>query len=777
MTDRDYIDRADETLAGAYEPPLSLAEYVERAMTEPSVAAHAAKYLLDAIESMGTRTVVEEGETHERFRFFDDPHNDGEHAVLGNTAILNAFVDDLRTIAANRGKGEKIVWFDGPTATGKSELKRCLVNGLREYSKTPEGRRYTVEWNIAASTGERGLSYAGDRDDEDDWYESPVQTHPLSVFPKEVRAEILADLDDAHGDPVPIRVDTDLDPFSREAYEELEERYRREGVEQLFSAVTDRRHLRVKNYVVDEGQGIGVLHAEDDGSPKERLVGSWMPGMLRELDARGRKDPRAFSYDGVLSQGNGLVTLVEDASQHADLLRKLLNVPDEERVKLDKGIGMDVDTQLIVISNPDLDVELDQYADRNGRDPLKALKRRLDRHDFAYLTSVSLETELIHRELTDETPVWETAVLDETPELPDSETTADVEVDPELVHDHVQKRVRAPLTVTVRDDRGRTREREIAPHALEAAAMYNVVSRLDGEDLPGDLDLVEKAVLFDRGYLQDGDERTDADEFHFDGDDGSHGVPVTYTRDVIADLLHEETDRVHSELPVEEVLLPSDVLNAMAEGLSSAPVFSRAETAEYENRLAGVKSWVFDQQETDVLDAVLADKRVAEETVAEYVEHVFAWEGDEQVETDRGPVDPDPLLMKVFETEHLGRFSESEYRGNEPRAAVEEFRREKVITALNRFAWEHRNEDFSVADVDLTEIPVIRAVLDTHSWADVSRLYDDFDPAQWEDPPTDTETARIKEDTIRHMTDNGYSEASAELTSRRVMREVKGRWE
>ncbi len=147
----------------------------------------------------------------------------------------------------------------------------------------------------------------------------------------------------------------------------------------------------MKNYVVDVGQGIGVLHSEDDGSPKERLVGSWMPSMLRELDSRGRKNPQAFSYDGVLSQGNGLLTVVEDAAQHADLLQKLLNVPDESHVKLDKGIGMDIDTQLLIISNPDLDAELDKYSDRNGRDPLKALKRRLDKHEFTYLTNLSLE--------------------------------------------------------------------------------------------------------------------------------------------------------------------------------------------------------------------------------------------------------------------------------------------------------------------------------------------------------------------------------------------------
>jgi len=748
----NYIRAGDEALAGAYEEPMSLDEYVDTAFERPSIAAHAPKYLLEAIESMGTRTVVEEGEERERYRFFDDPENDGEHAVLGNTDVLNGFVDDLRTIATDRGKGEKIIWFDGPTATGKSELKRCLVNGLRAYSKTEAGRRYTVEWNVDSAEQSRGLSYGGELDDEDDWYESPVQSHPLSVFPADVRERLLADLnEEAH---VPTRVTADLDPFCREAYDLLEERYRRAGETNLFSAITDPRHLRVKNYVVDVGRGIGILHSEDDGSPKERLVGSWMPGMLRELDSRGRKNPQAFSYDGVLSQGNGLLTVVEDASQHADLLRKLLNVPDEGRVKLDKGIGMDIDTQLLIISNPDLDVELDKYADRNGRDPLKALKRRLDKHEFGYLTTLSLEAELIRRELTNETGVWE------------AEGYADLDA-----------RVRAGVTLPMRDGRGHVVERELAPHAVEAAALYSVVTRLDGEDTPGDRGLVEKALLFDQGYLQEGDERIEADAFEFDGDDGSHGIPVTYTRDIVADLLQTDADRQHPDLPVERVVTADDVLDAMADGLSDAPVFSRAEAAEYENRLAVVKSYVYDRQEEDVLDALLAEKGVDEATVAEYVEHVFAWANDERVATDRRPVDPDPLLMKVFETEHLGRFDDDAYRGPEPTERVERFRREKVITAINRYAWENRDEDFAIEDVDVSEIPIIRAVLDTHDWTDVKRLFEEFDPTQWADPPSGTETERCKERTLAALESQGYSPASAELTSRKVMREVSYRWD
>jgi len=483
-----------------------------------------------------------------------------------------------------------------------------------------------------------------------------------------------------------------------------------------------------------------------------------MAGMLRELDSRGRKNPQAFSYDGVLSQGNGLLTVVEDAAQHADLLQKLLNVPDEGRVKLDKGIGMDIDTQLIIISNPDLEAQLNQHADREGTDPLKALKRRLDKREFGYLTNLSLETQLLRRELTDRTEVWDA----------DS-------------RDRIEEWIREPITVSVRDSDQAVTERELAPHTIEAAALYAVVTRLDSSDVPGGLDLVDKAMLFDRGYLHEGDERIDIEEFDFDdgGTDGDHGIPVTYTRDIIADLLHEESDRFHEELPVEGVIMPRDVLDAMADRLPDAPVFSNTEAAEFEERVVPVKNHVFTRQEADVLDAMMRQKRVDEATVEEYIEHVYAWSQGEKIENERGElVAPDLLKMKVFEVEHLGRFSEDDYEGDKPHEQVRKFRTGKIITALNRHAWTQRDEEFRVADVNPKEIPVIRTVLGSHDWEDVRRTYEDFDPRQWPNPPSGTETATRKAETIENMQDLfDYSEASAELTSRHVMSQVSYKWD
>ncbi|MFB6136522.1 MAG: PrkA family serine protein kinase [Halobacteriaceae archaeon] len=752
-----FVEAADRERSETYEEPMRFAEYVETVLADPDVAAHASKYLLRAVESAGTRTVVEEGEEVERYRFFDDPYNDGEHAVLGNTAMLNDFVDDLRAVAAGHGNEESIVWFAGPTATGKSELKRCLINGLREYSKTPEGRRYTLEWNLTRGERPRGLSYGEEAGGGDDWHESPVQTHPLSVFPESVREDLLAELNDRVDDEVGIDLDQRLDPFSREAYDSLEERYRDGRESDLFSAVTDPQHLRVTNYVVDVGRGIGVLHAEDAGTPKERLVGSWMPEMFRDFDSRGRKNPQAFSYDGVLSQGNGGLTVVEDAAQHADLVQQLLNVPDERRVKLDKGVGMDLDTQLILISNPDLEAQLNQHEDRLGADPLKALKRRLDKREFTYLTNLSLEVALIRRKLGDERAVW---------------TARD--------YAELDERVRESATVTVGDASGSAVTREFAPHAVEAAALYDVVSRLDEGDLPGDLDLVEKALLFDRGHVRDGEDRLTTDDLDFDEDatDGEHGIPVTYARDVLADLLTTDLDRRHPDLPVGDVVMPRDVLSAMADGLRDAPVFAASERGEIEDRVVPVKEYVADRQEADVLDAMLAQHRPDEETVEEYVEHVYAWAVDEPVESDRGESAPaDPLTMKVFEIEHLGRFDEGDYEGTAPSGAVESFRRNEVVTSLNRRAWERRSEDFRVEDVDPASIPVLDDVLGTDDWDDVRRVFENFDPRQWDDPPSGTETERVKEATVERLREREYSPAAAELTSRRVVEEVAHRWD
>jgi len=573
----------------------------------------------------------------------------------------------------------------------------------------------------------------------DDWHESPVQSHPLSVFPDGVRETIVRDLNDQLDDETCIAVDTELDPFCREYRHMLVNEYRDTGSEDLFSDVTDTAHCRVTNYVVDVGRGIGVLHAEDAGTVKERLVGSWMPSMFEKTDSRGRKNPRAFSYDGVLSQGNGLLTIIEEAGIHSDVLLHLLNIPDEKHVKLDKGVGMDVDTQLLIISNPDLATDLDRHEEKGNSDELKSIKRRLQKHVITYLTNHSLETQLLRRELLDET---------------------DVQVEPN------DERVEAGSTVSVRTDDGNTVERELAPHTLEAAALFNVISRLDHTDMPESFTLIDKVRLYDEGDVTVDDESFDMERANIDGTlDGTNGIPVTYTRDIVADLLHEDRDRSHEELPVESVIMPMDVVRAMKNGFDDAPVFSNDEITEFNNRRIDVFDAIRDKQERDVLDAALHGRKIDEETVTEYLKHVVAWATDDTVDTEDGAVEPDTLLLKVVETEYLGLFDESEYDDGLISDAVAEWRRTDIADEITSYNY-HRNDDGPYWDV-----PPVREKFHSYDWRDVNRIYENFDPALWDDPPEGTETAEVKAKAIAQLIENGYTEASAELTSRRIMEE------
>jgi non-specific serine/threonine protein kinase len=214
----------------------------------------------------------------------------------------------------------------------------------------------------------------------------------------------------------------------------------------------------------------------------------------------------------------------------------------------------------------------------------------------------------------------------------------------------------------------------------------------------------------------------------------------------------------------------------MVDRLADAPVFSRGERKEFESRHTAVAEQVREHQQTDVVDAALAAETVATETVAEYVEHVYAWDADEPVATDHGQEAPDALAMKVFETETLGRFDDGDYRGTEPTEAVAAFRREQVIRALTRYAWRNRGDAFSVDDVELDEIPELQSVLTTNDLADLKRRFPELDPGEWADPPADTETEQVKSDTIDPLDEQGYSRASAELTSRAVMRNLRDAW-
>ena len=87
-----------------------------------------------------------------------------------------------------------------------------------------------------------------------------------------------------------------------------------------------------------------------------------------------------------------------------------------------------------------------------------------------------------------------------------------------------------------------------------------------------------------------------------------------------------------------------------------------------------------------------------------------------------------------------------------------------------------RDEFFAGKKTDKDGNGKKQKTVDEIDLADVKRRFPDLDPAEWADPPANTETERAKAATIARLVDRGYSPASAELTSRDVMRSVRDEW-
>jgi len=737
-TSHDIMKRADEISEKQNWEPVSFEEFVEKMIETPEITSQAAKYVLDAIEYFGTREVVEAGETLERYLFFDDPANNGEHAILGNTKELNEIVGTIRSIASGTGKYEKLIWVHGPTATGKSEFKRCLINGLKEYSKTEEGARYTIEWNKSGQDSNYDPTYGGPVQVSYDWEKSPVQSSPFSVLPETLQEELIRNWSTEKYTLDPQR---ELDPFSKEVFTLLENKKSEDSSEDIFSSIVADENIRVRRYKVDKGTGIGVLSPDDGGKPKQKLVGNWMPSQLQRIDSSGKKNPIAFSYSGLFSQGNGGISIIEDAVQHSQLLQKLLLALDEDEVKLDHGTEMEIDTLLMIISNPDLEELLNQNTKLNEADPLKALKRRIEKHNFNYLLNLSLESSLLRKEVSNHRNI--------NP-YEHNETSA--------------------FTV-FHESKYDENSTELAPYSIYTAALYNVLSRLENDD-SNDLTPIEKVRLYDNGYLYKNDERMTMDDFEFNTQvEGRRGIPVTHTRDLLSDLIISDSDESQFS-NVDGVLIPQEIAYELADSFDEAPVFDDSEADKFRNLRTTVLGHVEELQLQDVLDSALKDAKPDESEIETYVDEVFVW--------DSNPEEADNYMMKIFETQNLGWFDEEDYSSQTAKPKkknIKEFRKQKIIQPFSNL-WVERDDEYTVQDVDYSQLDVFEKLLSEYEVDDLKRVHPEFSPFDWNNPAEDTSTSKVKEKTIENMVNNlGYTEQSAKATARIIMKKVREQWE
>ena len=132
----------------------SFAEYLDIIQRDPRVTRTAYQRIYDMIISHGTEEVVVNKEKMIRYKFFEDPENQGQDAIFGLERTLMNFVNILKSAANGYGTERRVLLLHGPVGSSKSTLARLLKKGLERYSRVDEGGLYSFAWKEDGPEGE-----------------------------------------------------------------------------------------------------------------------------------------------------------------------------------------------------------------------------------------------------------------------------------------------------------------------------------------------------------------------------------------------------------------------------------------------------------------------------------------------------------------------------------------------------------------------------------------------------------------------------------------------
>ncbi|MCH9789470.1 MAG: serine protein kinase, partial [Planctomycetes bacterium] len=148
-------------------------EYLDLVRADPKVTRTAFQRVYDMIMSHGTYP-VEGKKSLVRYRFFDDPVNEGRDGIFGLSKPLMELVNVFKSASLKYGSERRVLLLHGPVGSSKSTIARLLKQGLERYSRTEEGALYSFGWKEA--------------DGSIHW--DPMNSDPLQLIPLENRAEI-----------------------------------------------------------------------------------------------------------------------------------------------------------------------------------------------------------------------------------------------------------------------------------------------------------------------------------------------------------------------------------------------------------------------------------------------------------------------------------------------------------------------------------------------------------------------------------------------------------
>jgi serine protein kinase len=410
----------------------------------------------------------------------------------------------------------------------------------------------------------------------------PMHGEPLQLIPEEQRPEIIRTLNEnAAPHSYDIAIKGDLCPYSRFEYKARLAKYDGDWLAMLQNEV------KIYRLVLSEKDriGIGTFQPKDEkNQDSTELTGDLNYRKIAEYGSDS--DPRAFNFDGELNIANrGIVEFIEVLKLDVAFLYDLLGASQEHKIKPKKFAQTDIDEVILGHTNEP------EYKRLQSNEFMEALRDRTVKIDIPYVTR-----------LTDEVRIYE----------------KDFNV-------------------------AKVKGKHIAPHTIEVAAMWAVLTRLNAPK-HASLTLLQKLKLYNGktmpGFTEDNVIELKRDALH----EGMTGISPRYIQDKISNALvaHPDEDNIN----------PFMVMHELEVGLRHHALIKDDEQYRtFREMLTVVREEYEDIVKNEVQRAIAADEEALTRLCGNYIDNVKAYTQREKVRNRyTGHYDePDERLMRAVE--------------------------------------------------------------------------------------------------------------------------------
>lgn len=506
--------------------------------------------------------------------------DNSETPIFGLDETLHQLVQFFKGAAGGYGPERRVLLLHGPVGSSKSTILRCIKKGLEKYSLTDDGSWYTFKW-VNLPTGKDDGIYTQPED------ESPMHEDPLKLLPPEMRKEVLEELNKILTEKTPekdrnllyrLTVDGELDPRSKKFMQELLLLYDGDWGKVIEN------HIKVirKTHSEADRVGIATFQPKDEkNQDSTELTGDINWGKLPHFGSDS--DPRAFNFDGEFCVGSrGIVEFIEVLKLAKEFLYDLLGASQEKQIKPKKFPQVSVDTVLIGHTNSP------EFERLKNDQTMEALRDRTVKIDVPYLLRWSEELKI-------------------------------------LEHQYNSDKIK----------------QHIAPHTLEIAALWAVLTRLQ-DDKDGKISLVEKAKLYDGRSLPGwtGDSIKELRDKY--PDEGMVGISCRYTQDKISNCLSSHYDYINFFM----------VLNELKAGIDHQSLFNNQEDkSRYVACIDLARKELDEILKSEVQKALVGDEHAIERLCSNYIDNVMAYINGTKIKNPFTEQDqePDERLMRSIE--------------------------------------------------------------------------------------------------------------------------------